>query len=45
VNSTDIPGAAWRKSSRSPGGSKLVFTPAEWEAFTAGVRDGEIDIG
>lgn len=71
---TDIPGAAWSKSSRSggqsncvevavtegskegsdhvitvrdsknPDGPKLVFTPAEWEAFTAGVRDGEFDI-
>jgi hypothetical protein len=74
VGRTDIPGAAWFKSSRSggqsdcvevavtegskegsdhvitvrdsknPDGPKLVFTPAEWEAFTAGVRDGEFDI-
>ena len=74
MSGTDIPGAAWVKSSRSGGqsdcvevavtegskegsdhvitvrdsknrdGPKLVFTPAEWEAFTAGVRDGEFDI-
>jgi hypothetical protein len=74
VSRTDIPAAAWRKSSRSngqsncvevavtagskegsdhvitvrdsknPDGPELVFTPAEWDAFTAGVRDGEFDI-
>ncbi len=74
MSRTDVPGAAWFKSSRSsgrsdcievavtagskegsdhvivvrdsknPGGPQLVFTPAEWEAFTAGVRDGEFDI-
>jgi len=26
-------------------GPKLVFTAPEWEAFTAGVRDGEFDLG
>jgi hypothetical protein len=25
-------------------GPVLVFTPSEWAAFTAGVRDGEFDI-
>jgi hypothetical protein len=25
-------------------GPVLTFTPAEWEAFTAGVRDGEFDL-
>lgn len=32
------------RDSKNPDGPKLVFTPAEWEAFTAGVRDGEFDI-
>jgi hypothetical protein len=32
------------RDSKNPGGPQLVFTPAEWEAFTAGVRDGEFDI-
>ena len=27
-----------------PDGPVLVFTPAEWEAFAAGVRDGEFDL-
>jgi len=29
---------------KDPGGPTLVFTPAEWEAFVAGVRDGEFDL-
>lgn len=29
---------------RDPDGPTLVFTPAEWEAFVAGVRDGEFDL-
>jgi hypothetical protein len=32
------------RDSKNPDGPKLTFTPAEWEAFTAGVRDGEFDI-
>jgi hypothetical protein len=28
----------------NPDGPVLVFTPAEWEAFVAGVRDGEFDL-
>lgn len=32
------------RDSKDPGGPKLIFPPAEWEAFTAGVRDGEFDI-
>jgi hypothetical protein len=32
------------RDSKDPDGPKLVFTPAEWEAFTAGVRDGEFDL-
>ncbi len=33
------------RDSKDPGGPKLIFTPGEWEAFTAGVRDGEFDLG
>jgi hypothetical protein len=29
---------------KNPDGPTLVFTPAEWEAFVAGVRDGEFDL-
>lgn len=32
------------RDSRYPDGPALIFTPAEWEAFTAGVRDGEFDL-
>jgi uncharacterized protein DUF397 len=27
-----------------PDGPVLVFTPAEWDAFVAGARDGEFDL-
>ena len=27
-----------------PGAGKLYFTEAEWDAFVAGVRDGEFDL-
>jgi hypothetical protein len=31
------------RDSKDPDGPVLRFTPAEWAAFTAGVRDGEFD--
>jgi hypothetical protein len=31
------------RDSKNPSGPALRFTPAEWAAFTAGVRDGEFD--
>jgi hypothetical protein len=31
------------RDSKDPDGPTLVFTPAEWDAFTAGVKDGEFD--
>lgn len=31
------------RNSRHPGGTALVFTAAEWDAFLAGARDGEFD--
>lgn len=31
------------RDSKNPTGPALVFTPDEWEAFTAGVADGEFD--
>ena len=34
---------AMRDSNR-PDGPVLIFTPAEWEAFTLGVLDGEFDL-
>jgi Domain of unknown function (DUF397) len=29
------------RNSRQPDGPALVFTPAEWDAFISGARDGE----
>ena len=31
------------RDSKDPSGPVLVFTPHEWRAFLAGVRDGEFD--
>ncbi|MFD7653198.1 DUF397 domain-containing protein [Actinosynnema sp. NPDC059797] len=31
------------RNSAHPEGPVLVFTPAEWEAFILGVKDGEFD--
>lgn len=33
------------RDSKDPQGPALVFTPGEWDAFAAGVRDGEFDQG
>jgi hypothetical protein len=32
------------RDSKDPDGPRLIFTPAEWETFTAGVRDGEFEL-
>ncbi len=32
------------RDSKDPGGPALIFTPAEWIAFTAGTRDGQFDL-
>lgn len=31
------------RDSKNPDGGTLVYTPSEWEAFLAGVRQGEFD--
>ncbi|WP_068059455.1 DUF397 domain-containing protein [Nocardia xishanensis] len=31
------------RDSKNPTGPALVYTPREWDAFLAGVRDGEFD--
>jgi len=40
----NLPGVVAVRDSKDRGGPVLAFTPAEWEAFTAGVRDGEFDL-
>lgn len=32
------------RDSKHRQGPALIFTPAEWEAFTGGVRDGEFSL-
>ena len=32
------------RHSKNPTGSVLFFTPAEWDAFVGGVKDGEFDL-
>ncbi len=32
------------RDSKDPDGPALTFTPAEWDAFVAGVNDGEFDL-
>ncbi|WP_063046627.1 DUF397 domain-containing protein [Nocardia pseudovaccinii] len=31
------------RDSKNPTGPALVFTPREWDAFTAGVQEGEFN--
>jgi hypothetical protein len=31
------------RDSKNPSGPALVFSPGEWDAFTAGVSDGEFN--
>jgi hypothetical protein len=33
------------RDSKDPSGPALVFTPAEWDAFMGGAKDGEFDRG
>ncbi|MFI7670374.1 DUF397 domain-containing protein [Nocardia sp. NPDC049526] len=36
-----LDGGVGVRDSKNPTGPALVFTPSEWDAFTAGVQDGE----
>ncbi|WP_433193853.1 DUF397 domain-containing protein [Nocardia sp. CA-107356] len=31
------------RDSKNPTGPALIFTPSEWDAFTAGITDGEFN--
>ena len=41
---SNLPGAVAVRDSKDPHGPALIFTPDEWEAFTAGVRRGGFDL-
>jgi hypothetical protein len=38
------PGAVAVRDSMDPGGPRLVFTPADWQAFTGRVKAGRHDL-
>jgi hypothetical protein len=40
----NLPGVVAVRDSKDPDGPKLIFAPAEWDAFSAGVREGEFDL-
>ena len=35
----NLPGVVAVRDSKDPAGPALAFTPADWEAFTAGLKD------
>lgn len=39
-----VDGVVAVRDSKDPDGAVLIFTPAEWDAFIGGARDGEFDI-
>jgi len=40
----NLPGIVAVRDSKNPQGPTLTFAPAEWEAFTAGIRSGNLRI-
>ena len=40
----NLPGVVAVRDSKDPTGPVLAFTPGEWAAFLAGVKDGEFDL-
>jgi len=40
----NLPGIVAVRDSKDRSGPALTFTASEWEAFTAGVRNGEFDL-
>jgi hypothetical protein len=41
----DLPGGVAVRDSKDRTGPILVFAPAEWAAFVAGVKEGDFDAG
>ena len=39
-----LPGIVAVRDSKDPRGPVLTFAPAEWAAFTAGVKSGQLDL-
>jgi hypothetical protein len=40
----NLPGLVAVRDSKDPDGSALIFTPGEWQAFTADVKTGDFDL-
>ncbi len=40
----NLPGIIAVRDSKNPSGPSLIFTPAEWQAFVGGTKDGEFDL-
>jgi hypothetical protein len=40
----NLPGVVAVRDSKDPGGPKLIFEPAQWAAFTSGVKAGEFGL-
>ncbi|GAA5057952.1 hypothetical protein HNP84_000596 [Thermocatellispora tengchongensis] len=40
----NLPGIVAVRDSKDPDGPKLLFAPAEWQAFIGGVKSGEFDL-
>jgi hypothetical protein len=40
----NLPGIVAIRDTKDPGGATLIFGRAGWDAFLAGVRDGEFDL-
>jgi hypothetical protein len=40
----NLPDVVAVRDSKDPAGPVLVFPPADWEAFTAGMRSGELSL-
>ncbi len=41
---TNLPGMIAVRDSKNTDGPALIFSPAEWAAFLAGVQDGEFSL-
>jgi hypothetical protein len=41
----NLPGVVAVRDSKDPDGPALTFSPAQWQAFTIAVRDGEFGPG
>jgi hypothetical protein len=41
---TNLPGVVAVRDTKNRDGGTLLFTPAEWEAFIGGAKDGEFDL-